>query len=180
MSDNFIGEIRAFAFNMVPQDWHICDGSILQIRQYSALYSLLGTAFGGDGINNFKLPNLQGRTIIGSGISPSGSTYINGNAGGLETVTLTNVQTNHNHSVHVEASPGDTTIPTNMLAIPNVTTLETEAINIYATEGPAPTVSLNSATIEAVGGSAAHNNMQPFLVINYYIAMAGIYPSRPD
>jgi len=179
MSDNFLGEIRAFAFNMVPKDWHICDGSILQIQQYSALFSLLSTAFGGDGSKTFGLPNLQGRTIIGSGISPSGSTYINGNTGGQETVTLTNPQTNHNHSVHVEAILGDTTIPTNMLAIPNVTSMETETINIYAT-GTTPTVSLNSATIETTGGGGSHDNMQPFLVINYYIAMTGIYPSRPD
>jgi len=179
MSDNFIGEIRAFAFNIVPQYWHKCDGEVLQIRQYSALYSLLGTAFGGDGINTFALPNLQSRVIIGSGTSPSGSTYANGNTGGVETVTLTNVQTNHNHSVHVEATPGDTTIPTNILAIPNVTTMETETINIYAT-APTTSVFLNTGTISTVGGGNPHDNMQPYLVINYYIAMTGIYPQRPD
>ena len=179
MSDNFIGEIRAFAFNIVPKDWHKCNGELLQIRQYSALFSLIGTAFGGDGINNFALPNLQSRVIIGSGASTSGSTYSNGNTGGVEAVTLTNVQTNHNHLVHVEAALGDTTIPTNILAIPNVTTMETETINIYATE-PTTSVLLNTATISTVGESNPHDNLQPFLVINYYIAMSGIYPSRPD
>jgi microcystin-dependent protein len=178
MSDNFIGEIRAFAFNMVPKDWHKCDGTLLQIQQYSALFSLIGIAFGGDGVKTFALPNLQSRTIIGSGTTPSGFTYANGNTGGQETVTLTNVQTNHNHSVHVEASPGDTTIPTNILAIPNVTSIETETINIYAT-APTTSVFLNTATISTVGGSLPHENMQPFLVINYYIAMVGIYPIRP-
>lgn len=178
MSENYIGEIRAFSFNFVPQDWHLCDGTLLQIRQYSALYSLIGTTFGGDGQTTFALPDLQGRSIMDTGIFNNGTNYSQGLKGGSENIVLTNAQTNHNHYMHVEATQGDTTIPTNMLAIPDVQSIESEIINIYSTGG-SPNVALNANTVATNGSGASHNNMQPYLVVNYCIAMTGIYPQRP-
>lgn len=175
--DNYLGEIKAFAFGIVPEGWHLCDGSLLPMQQNMAIYSLIGITFGGDGRTNFALPDLRGRVIV----SPNNKSYdsIMGAKNGVETVTLTNQQTNHMHSMQVEAALGNTTIPTNLLAIPDVSSLPSEIINIYADPKSSPTVCLNSATIEAFGGNMPHNNMQPFLVVNYCIATSGIYPQRP-
>lgn len=179
MSENYIGEIRAFSFNFVPKDWHLCDGALLQIREYAALYSLLGIAFGGDGQNTFALPNLLGRTIMDAGVFVNNISYTQGVKGGVENVALTNAQTNHYHLMHVEAAEGDSNIPTNILAIPNVASIASEVINIYSTSS-APNATLNPATIVASGGGMPHTNMQPYIVINYCIALVGIYPQRPD
>lgn len=179
MSENYIGEIRAFSFNFVPQDWHLCDGALLQIREYAALYSLLGIAFGGDGQNTFALPNLLGRTIMDAGVFGKNTSYTQGVKGGVENVALTNVQTNHSHLMHVEAAEGDSNIPTNMLAIPNVPSIASEVINIYSTSN-VPNALLNPATVVASGDGAPHTNMQPYTVINYCIALEGLYPHWPD
>lgn len=179
MSENYIGEIRAFSFYFVPQDWHLCDGALLQIREHVALYSLLGIAFGGDGKDTFALPNLLGRSIVDTGVFGNSTSYIQGVKGGVENVALTNAETNHNHLMHVEAAEGDSNIPTNILAIPNVASIASEVINIYSTSS-APNAFLNSATIVASGGGTSHTNMQPYTVINYCIALVGIYPQRPD
>jgi microcystin-dependent protein len=174
MSENYVGEIRTFSFDFVPQDWHLCNGALLQIKQYTALYSLLGTAFGGDGINTFGLPDLQGRAIM-----DVSANYVQGIKGGVESVVLENAQTNHSHLMHVENAQGDSFIATNMLAIPNVASLESEVINIYST-GSMPDTTLNASTISLVGGGGAHDNVQPYTVINYCIALTGMYPQRPD
>jgi len=180
MSENYVGEIRAFSFNFVPQDWHLCDGTLLQIMQYSALYSLLGITFGGDGIKTFALPNLLGRTIVDAGVFENNTYYAQGVTDGVENVVLTNAQTNHYHLMHVEAAQGDSNIPTNMLAIPNVASIESEVIDIYSTSST-PNLSLNDTTIVATSeGGVTHSNMQPYIVINYCIALAGLYPQRPD
>lgn len=172
--DNFLGEIRPFAFGKIPREWHLCDGSLLNIQQYPALYSLINIAFGGDGRTTFALPDLRGRVIVGSNLS----TYIQGKKEGCETVKLVNSDINHHHYMHVEAALGETPIPTNMLAIPDVTSLPSEEINIYATNNSAPTVALNPATIAPQGSDIGHYNVQPYLAINYCIALTGVYPSR--
>ncbi|WP_071146467.1 phage tail protein [Bacteroides ihuae] len=177
MSENYIGEIRTFSFGFVPKNWHLCDGTVLQIKQYVALYSLLGKYFGGDGITTFALPNLCGRTIMNAGRF-GGADYEQGMEGGVESLSLTMGQTNHNHLMHVEAAQGDSPISTNMLAIPNVTSIESEVINIYSTAS-IPNTSLNPETIDNSGGGTAHSNMQPYTVVNYCIALNGYYPPRP-
>lgn len=175
--DNYLGEIRAFAFGIIPEGWHLCDGTLLPMQPNLALYSLIGTTFGGDGKTNFALPDLRGRVIVGTNYtSPN---YKMGVKQGTEAVTLTNQQTNHMHNMQVEAALGNTTIPTNLLAIPDVSSLPSEIINIYAVPKASPTVNLNSTTIALQGGNIPHNNMQPFLVVNYCIATSGIYPQRP-
>lgn len=175
--DNYLGEIRAFAFGFIPEGWHLCDGALLPMQSNLALYSLIGITFGGDGKTNFAIPDLRGRTIV----SPNYKSYdsIVGAKKGVEAVTLTNQQTNHMHNMQVEAALGNTIIPTNLLAIPDVSSLPSEIINIYAVPKASPTVNLNSATITIQGGNIPHNNMQPFLVVNYCIATSGIYPQRP-
>ena len=175
--DNYLGEIRAFAFGVIPEGWHLCDGALLPMQQNMALYSLIGTVFGGDGKTNFAIPDLRGRTIVSPNYKSSDS--IVGAKKGVETVTLTYQQTNHIHSMQVEAALGNTTIPTNLLAIPDVSSLPSEIINIYAVPNSSPSVCLNPATVQMLGENLAHNNMQPFLVVNYCIAISGIYPQRP-
>lgn len=172
--DNYLGEIRPFAFGRIPKGWHICDGTLLSIQENSALYSLIGTTFGSMGGTQFAIPDLRGRVIVGG----SSNEYFQGYEGGYEFVKLTNSQINHDHLMHVEATLGETTIPTNMLAIPDVTSLPSEEINIYAINNRAPTVALNPETISSQGGDVAHYNVQPYLAVNYCIALTGIYPSR--
>lgn len=175
--DNYLGEIRAFAFGVIPEGWHLCDGALLPMQQNIALYSLIGTAFGGDGKTNFAIPDLRGRAIVSPNYKSSDS--IVGAKNGVETVALTNQQTNHVHYMQVEAALGNTTIPTNLLAIPDVSSLPSEIINIYADPKASPTVFLNPETVQVLGSNLPHNNMQPFLVVNYCIATSGIYPQRP-
>lgn len=172
--DNFLGEIRPFAFGKIPSGWHLCDGTLLNITEHQALYSLIGFAFGGDNRMTFALPDLRGRVIVGSDYSK----YIQAKKGGAETVKLVSSDINHRHLMHVEAALGKTTIPTNILAIPDVTSLPSEEINIYATNNDAPTVALNPTTIAPQGSDIAHNNVQPYLAINYCIALTGVYPPR--
>lgn len=175
--DNYLGEIKAFAFGIIPQGWHLCDGTLLPIQQNAGLYSLIGVTFGGDGKVNFALPDLRGRVIVG--VSNNSRDYYPGTSKGSEKVTLMNLQTNHQHYMQVENALGNSTIPTNLLAIPDVSSLPSEIINIYALPKASPTVSLNSATIESKGSNEPHSNMQPYLVVNYCIATSGIYPERP-
>jgi len=174
--DNYLGEIRTFAFGIVPRGWHLCDGTLLNMQQNMALYSLIGTTFGGDGRTTFALPDLRGRTIVASDYTPN---YVQGKSGGSESVKLTNAQTNHTHYMHVENAPGNTPIPTNILAIPDVAAIQSEVINIYSMPVSTPSVSLNAETIAVQGNGGGHNNMQPFLVLNYCIAISGVYPPRP-
>lgn len=174
--DNYLGEIRTFAFGITPSGWHLCDGTQLTIRGNEALYSLIGKTFGGDGITTFALPDLRGRTIVASDYTPN---YVQGKSGGSESVKLTNAQTNHIHYMHVENAPGNTVIPTNILAIPDVAAIQSEVMNIYSIPASTPNVLLNAETIAMQGSSAGHNNMQPFLVLSYCIATSGLYPPRP-
>lgn len=177
MSENYIGEIRTFAFGRIPYGWIPCDGALLQIRAYQALYSLIGKQYGGDGVTTFAVPDLRGRTIKSTSMIP-GANYNQGDYGGSESVVLNNDQVNHNHAMYVDNELGDTLIPTNFLSIPDVKSLSSETINIYNNETN-PTNKLNSSTIEIVGEGAAHNNYQPFIVINFCIATIGMYPQRP-
>ncbi|MEA5005803.1 MAG: tail fiber protein [Rikenellaceae bacterium] len=178
MDENYIGEIRSFAFGFVPNGWHTCDGAILNIQQYQALYSLISNQFGGDGKYTFALPDLRGRSIVSTYVSAP-QPYKNGDYAGVENVTLnkTNLPP-HFHMMVVENAPGDVAIMTNRLAIPDYKAETTEIIQIYSNDESSQ-VTLNPDTIKAVGNAAQHPNRQPYLTINYCIAMVGIYPTRP-
>lgn len=169
MSDPFLGEIRALSFNWAPDGWALCDGATLLIQQNTALYSLLGIQFGGDGKTNFKLPDMRGRIPLCSQYASN-----QGKAGGAESVALTAAQTPpHNHLMQAVTAAGNQVSPkANFYALAQTSPGDP----IY---GPASsTVALDSGTISPAGTGGAHNNMQPFQVINYCISLRGIYPPR--
>jgi microcystin-dependent protein len=164
MAEPFLSEIRIMSFVFAPKGWALCNGQLLPINQNQALFSLLGTTFGGDGRVNFALPNLQGNVPIHVG---SGHTL--GEKGGSQAVTLSiSTLPTHTHVMQGTTATGDVAIPLNNL-------LATTPAKIY--DGPANLVALNPATVPNVGGSQAHLNMQPFLVLNFCIALQGIFPS---
>ncbi|GAB4186737.1 MAG: tail fiber protein [Wenzhouxiangellaceae bacterium] len=173
MSEPFLAEIRMVGFNFAPRGWAFCDGQILPINQNQSLYSLLGTTYGGDGRTSFALPDLRGRTPIHVGRSDGGQEHREGQKSGEETHTLAvNEMPQHNHLAHASSSPGDSPVPTsNLLG----STLN-EAFRAFTSAGDL--VNMRAGTITNVGGSQAHNNMQPYLALNFCIALQGLFPSR--
>jgi microcystin-dependent protein len=168
-NEPYLGMLMAVAFNFAPRGWAICDGSVLNISQNDALFTLLGTTFGGDGINTFGLPDLRGRSAIGTGQGPGLSSYLTGESSGVENVTVTIPQmTAHSH-VSTCASQ------TQNSAVPNNSVLASGPA-IYAS--PSTGTSLAPATITISGGSQPHNNMQPCLALNWVISLEGIFPSQ--
>lgn len=180
MSDPYLGEIRLFAAGVVPRGWLPCDGRTLAIQTNAALYSLLGVQFGGDGRTTFMLPDLRGRVIAGAGVSAhSGTVYQTGAAGGVESVTLSTAQMPaHTHPVIASAANGAfATAEGNYFAAP-VASTGGGAEPLYAND-TTHKLALAPQSIDSAGGGAAHDDMQPSLVLNYCIATAGIYPMRP-
>ena len=177
MSSPFIGEIRAFGFGFAPKTWALCNGQLLAINQNAALFSLLGTTYGGNGTTTFALPDLRGRAALTFGQGPGLSTYALGQSSGTENVTLLPTQIpQHTHLWTASTALGNQPGPgAGFLAggqIPNGTLIP----NFTAPGGA--TVPLASNTLATTGNSAGHNNMQPYLVANYCIALQGIFPSR--
>ncbi|HYY95918.1 MAG TPA: tail fiber protein [Pyrinomonadaceae bacterium] len=170
MAEPFLSEIRIFSFNFAPKGWALCDGQLLPINQNQALFSLLGTTYGGDGRVNFALPNLQSRTPIHVG---SGHTL--GERGGEQahTLSISEIPT-HVHTSNA-TSDAHTTSPENYQPLPN-DALFAVVNNLYA--APGNLTSLLPGTLANVGGSQAHLNMQPYLVLNFSIALQGIFPSQ--
>jgi len=171
MSEPFLGEILMFGGNFAPRSWALCDGQLLPISQNSALFSILGTIYGGDGRTTFALPDMRGRVSIHPGSGPGLSTYRLGEKGGVENVTLTTAQIpSHTHTLRGENRAGNSTDPTNnMLA---------NGSPIYRPQAVADDVNMNAAAVANTGGSQSHTNIQPFLCVNYLIALQGIFPSR--
>ena len=164
MSDQFLGQIIAVPFNFAPKGWALCSGQLLPINQNQALFALLGTTYGGNGVSTFQLPNLQSRVPM-----HMSSEHPLGEVGGTESVTLTSAQiAAHGHQVSQPASKDEET--TN------------RPDGAYFTEGGAyagsSNTSLGGTTTSSVGGSQAHENRQPFLAINWVIALVGVFPSR--
>lgn len=174
MSEPFLGQLMPTGFNFAPRGWALCDGQLLSISQNAALFSLLGTQYGGDGRVTFGLPNLRGRTPV-----HFDSQLPLGSSGGAEAVTLTLSQIPaHNHAVQANTGNAALNNPSGaVLAVANrPTPAPPRPVAIYQTPGtPAP---MNAETIAIAGGSQPHSNMQPYLVINWIIALQGIFPSR--
>jgi microcystin-dependent protein len=172
MADQYLGEIRMVCFNYAPLGWALCDGQIIAIQTNTALFSLLGTTYGGNGTTNFALPNLQGRVAIHQGNGAGLSPYIMGQQGGTESVTLTSQQMpQHNHLVSTVSAQGSQPRPGNNLLATG------SGGNNYA-PGPSDGSTLNPAAVSLAGGNQPHPNIQPYLCINFIIALQGIYPPR--
>jgi len=172
--DPFVAEIRIFPFNFAPKGWAFCDGQILPLSQNTALFSLLGTTYGGDGKSNFALPNMQGNAPMHPGQGPGLSLHDLGEMGGAESVTLLQSEIPaHSHGVMAATiDNADSNVPTNN----NIGKASTKVFNI-ATAGSQ--VQMNPSTIGITGSSLPHNNMMPYLTLNFCIALQGVYPPRP-
>jgi microcystin-dependent protein len=171
MSEPFVGEIRMFGFNFAPQGWAQCNGQLLPIDQNTALFSLLGTTYGGDGRTTFALPDLRSRVPVGQGQGPGLSSYAEGQAGGAETVTLVAAQMpGHTHPVKASSGPANSDQPGGRA-------LARSASHIYTAKPDTSTV-MNADMLGDAGNSQPHDNIQPYLAVNFCIATAGIFPSR--
>ena len=172
MDQPFLGMIALFGFNFAPQGWAFCNGQLLPIAQNTALFSLLGTMYGGDGRTTFALPNLQGRVPIHFGQAPGTSQYQIGQVGGAENTTLnaSNLPP-HNHPLNAVSETGETSDPTGAY-LGNTGALDKE----YRLSGTG--VIMNANAIGNTGGSQPLSIVQPYLVVNYCIALQGIFPSR--
>lgn len=175
MSMPFLGEIRIFAGNFAPYGWVFCDGRLMSIAEYDALYSLIGTIYGGDGINTFGLPDLRGRVPIHVGYNnTNGQTYIIGEMSGAEQVTLTNQQLpSHYHNVLANSNNGTLNGPTLFPTAANYPAKDPTGSNIYSDTNNNSMVSTG-----ITGGSQPHNNLSPFTCLSFIIAVEGLYPSR--
>lgn len=171
MSEPFLAEIKMVGFNFAPRGWALCDGQILPINQNQSLYSLLGTTYGGDGRTSFALPDLRGRVPIHVGNNDLGPSHSLGQKSGEETHTVTtNEMPNHRHTLQASTSHGDRPDGSgNLFAA-------TTGSDIYV--DAAPEAEMQSGTIANAGGGQAHENMQPYLVVNFCIALRGLFPSR--
>jgi microcystin-dependent protein len=168
--DPILGTIILFAGNFPPRGWAFCHGQLLSIAQHTALFSILGTTYGGNGQTTFALPDLRGRVPLGAGQGPGLSTYALGESGGVEAVTLLSTQMPpHTHTLLGSSEPAHLGAPENaFLAAPRQP--------VYARDGNVP---MASGVIEPTGGGLPHENRQPYVGLNYIIAMEGIFPSRP-
>lgn len=179
MSEPFLSEIRAVSFNFAPKGWALCNGQLLPINQNQALFALLGTTYGGNGQTNFALPNLQGRTPIHVG---NGHTL--GESAGSTAVTLTQAQLpQHTHFPSASNAIGNNNIPSSGRVLAQAVAVQQDqsqvAVNMYARSDINPLdKALNPGAISNTGGSQPHNNMMPYLTLNYVIALQGIFPSQ--
>ena len=167
----FIGEVQWFAGNFAPRGWALCDGQLLSISSNQALFSILGTIYGGDGRTTFGLPDVRGRVMIHEGTGPGLSPRSLGSRSGTETETLTaNQMPNHTHTLNASGGSATAVVPNgNVLASPGRTRLY---------DSGAANVNMSASSITSTGGNQSHNNMQPYNTLNCIIALQGIFPSR--
>jgi microcystin-dependent protein len=167
MSSPFVGEIRMFAGNFAPVGWAFCDGSLMPISENETLFNLIGTTYGGDGQTTFALPNLQSRVPVHVGPG-----FALAQTAGAETVTLTTSQIPaHNHVPQCNSNPGTAAGPAN-----DVWAVPSPSVTIYS--NVAPSLAINAAAVGSAGGSQPHDNMMPFLVINFILSLFGVFPSQ--
>ncbi|MCM2357375.1 MAG: tail fiber protein [Geobacteraceae bacterium] len=187
MSDPILGEIRMFGGYYAPQDWHLCDGSQLPISSNEALYSLIGTTYGGDGTSNFALPDLRGRLPIGQGQGTGLTPRVLAQSGGREAAPLAVSQMPaHTHAANAVSTAGTQTNPQGGVcaATVNATTSPAAAVNQYIQRSEIKptdkTGEMDPLAIGAAGGSVSHANMMPYLTLNFIICVNGIYPTPSE
>ena len=175
MSDPFVAEIRVVGFNFPPRGWAYCDGQLLSISQNTALFSLLGTTYGGDGKSTFGLPGLQDSVAIHQGQGPGLSTYDLGQSAGSPTVTLlASEMPKHSHQANASIDDAQFQAPQ-----PDRELANSSPGFAYESNDSSNLAAMNPQTVGIAGGSSPHNNMQPSLVMNFIIAMQGVFPARP-
>ena len=174
MASPFVAEIRIFPFNFAPTGWAVCNGQLLPISQNTALFSLLGTTYGGDGKSTFALPNLQGAAPMHPGQGPGLSLYDLGQMGGSDTVTLIVSEIPvHNHALRAVSDFATLQAPG-----PDRALARSQNALAYQTNSTQNLVTLNPQALTPAGGSLPHNNMQPYLTFNFCIALQGVFPPR--
>jgi len=177
--DPFLGEIRAVGFNFAPRGWALCQGQLLPINQNTALYSLLGNTYGGDGRTSFALPDLRGRLVVSPGQGPGRSNYALGQVSGTETVGLLSQHVPaHTHSltgvaVRVNGGTANVTSPAGTLLA------ATEELHYSGSASVQMAPDIINGTAQVVGNNAGHSNLMPYLALSYVIALEGIFPIRP-
>ncbi|MCE3297232.1 MAG: phage tail protein [Crocinitomicaceae bacterium] len=180
--DDIIGMIKLFSGTFAPQNWALCDGSLLLIKQYSNLFAVLGTQYGGDGTITFALPDLRGRAALGSGQGPGLSNYVAGEQGGFNTITLIQLHLPvHNHTFSVSSANATQSAPNqqgNTIGTPchgtGRSVAQTNGFNLLA-----PDTQLSSQSLMPAGSDQPHDNMQPYLGMYYIICMQGTFPQLP-
>jgi microcystin-dependent protein len=174
MSDPFVAEIRIFPFNFPPKGWAFCDGQLMPLSQNTALFSLLGTTYGGDGKSTFALPDLQGAAAMQPGQGQGLSLRDLGEMSGSEAVTLlVSEMPVHTHTLRATIEPGDNRLPSPTVSLATST-------GAFAYVGGSPALELMAfQALPPAGGSLPHNNMQPYLTLNFCIALQGVFPARP-
>ena len=172
MSEPFIGEIRMVGFNFAPQNWAFCDGSLMAISQNEALFTLIGTTYGGDGQQTFGLPDLRGRRFVHQGVDRTGASWVIGQTAGQENVTLSSGHLPvHTHVPTASSASGTAAVPTGAVwAAAQGTAVP------YSTQ--APNILMNPGLVDPAGTSLPHENMAPYLVVNFIISLFGIFPSQ--
>jgi microcystin-dependent protein len=174
VADPFVAEIRIFPFNFAPKGWAFCDGQLLPISQNTALFSLVGTFYGGDGKSTFALPNLQGSVPVHHGQGPGLSQYDVGQLGGSDAVTLLQSEIPaHSHALRANPQLGDSPSPAADRSIARL-----GSINVYQTTSNANLTPMAAEGLPPAGGSQPHNNLQPYLTLNFCIALQGVFPPR--
>lgn len=176
MSNPFVAEIRIFPFNFPPKGWAFCNGQLMPLSQNTALFSLLGTTYGGDGKSTFALPDMQGNVPMQPGQGQGLSLRDLGEMSGVDDVTLLVSEIPlHNHTLDANPNPGDNLIP-----IPTASLASSTGGSLYVTGASnPPLVQMAFQSLPPAGGSLPHNNMQPYLTLNFCIALQGVFPQRP-
>ena len=174
MSQPYIGQIITVGFNFAPINWALCNGQTLPISQFDTLYNLIGTTYGGDGVTNFALPDLRGRAPIHQGQGQGLSNYVLGQKAGVENVTLTGPQNaSHNHGLAANAAVGGASNPTGSAVLAQAAA---SGDTIYSSAAPSAATLVSASISNTTGGGQPHENRQPLLVVNYCIALYGLYP----
>jgi len=169
MSQPFVGQLLLVPYNFNPSGYFFCQGQLIAISEFEALFNLIGTTYGGDGQNTFALPDMRGRTAVGTGTGSTGTSYVIGERAGLEQVTLTTSQLpQHTHGFACSTAAQGSAVPNN--AVP------ASGPSIY--NAGVPSVNFAPGSITMAGGNQPHSNLQPYLVLNWCIAWAGIFPSQ--